>query len=205
MSRASLTFLLGVVTGTGAAIITKVGQTCKLGNEGEGGRKTETRVMAQNYSLDSYLRFVSTLSLCSVVYLTQVVYGIESTGVDGKPSHFEKPFFLTSLMFVAMTFAMPLYWFREWYATPAMASVNDGTILLSGRTRSKATSWRTLFMFLVPAGFDLAATALAAIGLLYTTVSMYQVSGVPLNHEKIIASKRFPPYSPFFALVFCLI
>jgi drug/metabolite transporter (DMT)-like permease len=73
-------------------------------------------------------------------------------------------------MFLGMALAMPLYWLFQWWdrnkpssdEKPAKQSENEIT-------------WATLFSLAIPACFDLAGTALAGVGLLYTTVSVYQL------------------------------
>lgn len=101
--------------------------------------------------------------------LSQVLYGLESVGLSGTPSAFEKPLLLTWLMFLAMSAAMPLHFINEWNERRRSGGVSITTATTDG------TSWRTMLLLLVPTGFDLAATAFAAAGLMFTTVSVYQV------------------------------
>jgi hypothetical protein len=42
--------------------------------------------------------------------LLQILYGVDSVGLDGEVKKFEKPIFQTWLMFLAMVFALPIHW-----------------------------------------------------------------------------------------------
>jgi hypothetical protein len=95
-----------------------------------------------------------------------VVFGLQAESSDGTIRYFEKPLFLTFLMFLAMTLAFPVYWCRHWFGlkdNPADAQ------------QYKPLVWRTMILMLVPTIFDSASTALATAGLVFTTVSVYQV------------------------------
>jgi hypothetical protein len=119
---------------------------------------------------------------------TKVLYGLSAVGESGAPQYFEKPLALTMVMFVSMTLALPLHWAKRWYDGLFMRSAKmslqisgASTPILGGGSSAAAvhetneTNWRTLFLLLVPAGFDLLATALSAAGLMYTTVSVSQL------------------------------
>ncbi len=43
----------------------------------------------------------------------QMLYQMSSTDSTGKERHFEKPLFLTLLMFMAMAFALPIYYVQQ--------------------------------------------------------------------------------------------
>lgn len=120
---------------------------------------------------------------------TKVLYGLSSVGESGGPQYFEKPLVLTFVMFVSMTLALPLHWAKRWYDSlftrnaKMSLQISGASTPIAGIGASSAatieasheTNWRTLFLLLVPAGFDLLATALSAAGLMYTTVSVSQL------------------------------
>ena len=45
----------------------------------------------------------------------QVLYSVDSIGLDGRVKKFEKPIFQTWLMFFSMCFAFPLQWAYRWH------------------------------------------------------------------------------------------
>jgi len=112
---------------------------------------------------------------------TKVLYGISSTGIDGEVRLFEKPLVLTWVMFLSMTLALPLHWIQHHRSKAAEQkarlglghNVNNQTT--TRFTMETGASWRTLFLLLVPTVFDLMATALGAIGLIFISVSVYQL------------------------------
>ena len=120
---------------------------------------------------------------------SKVLYGLSAVGESGAPQYFEKPLVLTFVMFASMCLALPLHWAKRWYdglftrsAKMSLQISGASTPSLGGRGNGGAavhepneTNWRTLFLLLVPAGFDLLATALSAAGLMYTTVSVSQL------------------------------
>ncbi|OQR82081.1 Drug/Metabolite Transporter (DMT) Superfamily [Thraustotheca clavata] len=104
--------------------------------------------------------------------MSKIMYNIDAVGLDGTRKKFEKPIFQTWLMFAAMVFALPiqyayhLYLERQWYA-------NGGKI--NGFKRPNRVPIKTYFILALPAAFDLIATYLANLGLLYVTVSVFQL------------------------------
>ena len=61
------------------------------------------------------------------------MYEISSEGSDGKEHFFRKPWFMTTLMFVGMSFCLPLAWLEEHAKTRAAANAsNDGSEPLLG-------------------------------------------------------------------------
>jgi hypothetical protein len=61
-------------------------------------------------------------------------------------------------------------------ATPDLHTTPPSSSVDAPLPEPKHPSWGSFCLLLVPAVFDLAATALASIGLLYVTVSLYQLS-----------------------------
>lgn len=90
--------------------------------------------------------------------------------MSGELSYFSKPLLLTWLMFLAMAIAMPIYCIQ----TAIRKYRQHGSVRVVVDDYESIT-WRNLFLLIVPSCFDLAATALATAGLMYVTVSVYQV------------------------------
>ena len=112
----------------------------------------------------------------------KVMYGLQAVGLSGELQRFEKPLFTTWVMFIAMTIALPAHYaveaFRHYRRRQREA---DGYSRLKGAAPASADDgpvsvpWRTFVLLVIPACFDLLGTALASIGLLFTTVSVYQL------------------------------
>jgi len=83
---------------------------------------------------------------------------------------FEKPWFVTLIMFVAMSFCLPLSWMNQRAkAHPAHDSF-DGS-----QPRQVRSELRQATMLIAPTVLDLVATALMSVGLLSVTASVYQM------------------------------
>ncbi|CBN75227.1 conserved unknown protein [Ectocarpus siliculosus] len=91
----------------------------------------------------------------------KMLYQMSSTDVAGNERHFEKPLFLTFIMFVAMSAALPIYYVQQ--------------LLKAPEDRPPKVPGRVLGWLVVPSIFDLAGTNFAQIGLLFTTVSYFQL------------------------------
>ncbi|KAG5178524.1 hypothetical protein JKP88DRAFT_269098 [Tribonema minus] len=92
-----------------------------------------------------------------VIKLLYQQSAVDSTGAI---SHFEKPMLLTFIMFVAMAFALPCFMVQQMLKPPA----------------ERATVPRRVLLWLaIPSVFDLLGTNFAQIGLVYTTVSYFQL------------------------------
>jgi len=139
--------------------------------------------------------------LCGVLMGTgstitvKLMYGLKSVGLTGESQFFEKPLFTTFVMFVAMMLALPVHfmvvaWNRRATSRRAVKNMGideaqpiNGSISHSALVASElaqydadnAVPWRTYFLLAIPSSFDLLGTALASIGLLFTTVSIYQL------------------------------
>ncbi|MCZ6902554.1 MAG: hypothetical protein O7C62_08730, partial [Rickettsia endosymbiont of Ixodes persulcatus] len=115
------------------------------------------------------------MGTCSTI-TTKIMYGLEAVGTTGNVQRFEKPLFMTFAMFVAMSLALPIYGIVQWnrrksgkgkYSLIGAPTVQDDT--------SEEITNRTLILLSIPAALDLLATALASVGLLFTTVSVFQL------------------------------
>jgi len=154
-------------------------------------------------------------------------HGIDSHGGD---KYFEKPLFMTFVMFFGMAFALPLYYAIVYFSKRNKSSAsgresvplvpkNDTPVSLSLKSHSDANrysqedpfddygsvaasyqltvtspeeeesndasvledprallDWSLNLMLLIPSFFDLLGSALSTIGLMYTSVSVYQLS-----------------------------
>ena len=104
----------------------------------------------------------------------KVMYGLQAVGLTGELQRFEKPLLTTWVMFVAMTCALPAHYAVDAWKHRQVAYSR----LKGGRADVEApvpVPWRTFVLLAIPAAFDLLGTALASIGLLFTTVSVYQL------------------------------
>ncbi|KAF0685703.1 Aste57867_22450 [Aphanomyces stellatus] len=104
--------------------------------------------------------------------MSKVMYDIDAVGLDGETRKFEKPIFQTLLMFAAMVFALPIQWLYHWHLERQWET-NGGKS--SGVKRPTRIPIRTYFILALPAAFDLIGTYLANLGLLYVTVSVFQL------------------------------
>lgn len=100
----------------------------------------------------------------------KIMYGIDSVGLDGEVKKFEKPIFQTWLMFLAMVFALPIQWAYHWHVERKWREANRNGLKYRYRIPR-----RMYFLLALPAAFDLIATFLANLGLLYVTVSVFQL------------------------------
>lgn len=67
----------------------------------------------------------------------QILYGIDSVGLDGELKKFEKPIFQTWLMFLAMVFALPIHWAYHWHVERKWRqSARNGS---TSRTRARVS------------------------------------------------------------------
>ena len=94
--------------------------------------------------------------------VVKVLYEVEAVGLDGVRQPFEKPLTTTLVMTLAMACALPMHWVQQrFFCAP--------------EKRCEPFAWRIYFLLAVPACFDTLGTILAKIGLLYTTVSIFQL------------------------------
>eukprot|EP01084_Bolivina_argentea_P021185 39339_1 len=93
--------------------------------------------------------------------ITKILFTMQAEGINGEMKPFEKPMFLTFIMFCAMTCALPAHAISNFFQ-------NDGK-------SKKTVSLKVLLWLFLPALFDLAGTNFAQIGLVHTTVSCFQL------------------------------
>ncbi|EER06373.1 conserved hypothetical protein [Perkinsus marinus ATCC 50983] len=80
-------------------------------------------------------------------------------GIDGIYHLFEKPWFMSLIMFVAMLLALPVYYLLVWRRYIKVDKVNK----------------HIFFVVAIPSLFDLLGSSFQAIGLVYTPVSVFQM------------------------------
>ncbi|CCI42625.1 unnamed protein product [Albugo candida] len=102
--------------------------------------------------------------------IAKVLYNIDSIGLSGELKKFEKPIFQTWLMFLAMVFALPIHWVYRWHVERKWSRPSSRPLKFRYRIPR-----RTYFLLAFPALFDLIATWFANIGLMYVTVSVFQL------------------------------
>jgi hypothetical protein len=118
---------------------------------------------------------------CSLT--SKILMSMESVGLSGKLELFTMPLFQTTTMFVGMVaslpvhflllkFKIPFYGYSHYDETKGVYIDVDGKESLE---KPKEISWSVYMWLLVPAMFDLIATALCMFGLRYVRVSIYQM------------------------------
>jgi len=105
----------------------------------------------------------------------KIIYGLESIGLSGGVQKFEKPLFTTWVMFVAMMIALPIHFVQQWFKKSSKGDYQRIIKHPNNEPDEKEVQWSTYFLLVIPACFDLAGTALAQVGLLFCTVSVYQL------------------------------
>lgn len=89
----------------------------------------------------------------------QVMFGFTTTDSDGNEMVYRRPLMQTFIMFVAMTLALPLYYLYLVVTKRAFPRV-------------ERKMW---FILAAPACTDMLGTMFCMIGLVYVTVSVYQL------------------------------
>ncbi|PRW59396.1 Solute carrier family 35 member F6 isoform B [Chlorella sorokiniana] len=115
----------------------------------------------------------------------KIVYELDGPGRDGAVKNFQKPWAMTTVMFVAMSFCLPLAFWTERRerrrATKAAAAAANGDaaepLLGDGAAPvgPKHSELAQALMLFIPTAFDLIATVLMNVGLLSVTASVYQM------------------------------
>ncbi|KAL3147971.1 hypothetical protein ABBQ38_014266 [Trebouxia sp. C0009 RCD-2024] len=135
-------------------------------------------------SITGLLVFGTTTSL-----FAKIVYELQGPDRQGNMKFFTKPWAMTTVMFLGMSFCLPwAYWEEHKHkkqAREALSSGNGGVTdpLLYGDSLSatketavvRGNSTKDIFMLAIPTFFDLIATVLMNIGLLSVTASVYQM------------------------------
>ena len=118
--------------------------------------------------------------------LSKITFEVRGDNLDGDFVPFAKPWFCVAVMFAGMIGCMLIHLIgvasRKAKRRKRSSDDDVGAPLLAGSTdtdpdASSETGWRGMLMLSIPTVFDLIATVLMSIGLLFVTVSIYQVSG----------------------------
>ncbi|KAK9812950.1 hypothetical protein WJX72_006245 [[Myrmecia] bisecta] len=127
-------------------------------------------------SVTGLLVFGTTTSL-----FAKIVYELQGEGLDGE-KFFRKPWAMTTVMFLGMTFCLPLAYLQEYRnkkKLKELAGDSAGAPLLpDGRQENgyqHTSELKQVMMLSIPTVFDLIATVLMNIGLLSVTASVYQM------------------------------
>lgn len=117
---------------------------------------------------------------CSLT--SKVLMSMESKGLTGETELFTNPLFQTCTMFIGMLLSLPIHyavkhWKIPFYGYAHYDESRGKYVALNGEDadRPKEISWSIYMWLLVPALFDLVATALCMFGLRYVDVSIYQM------------------------------
>ena len=118
--------------------------------------------------------------------LSKITFEVRGDNLNGDFVPFAKPWFCVAVMFAGMIGCMLIHLIgvasRKAKRRKRSSDDDVGAPLLAGSTdtdpdASSETGWRGMLMLSIPTVFDLIATVLMSIGLLFVTVSIYQVSG----------------------------
>lgn len=122
-------------------------------------------------SVSGLILFGTTTSL-----FAKIVYELKSSGLDGEEKLFQKPWCMTTVMFIGMTFCLPLaYWKSGMEHKGRKGTADDEQPLIPQDYPAKKQQWREVLLLAIPSAFDLVATILMNIGLLSVTASVYQM------------------------------
>ncbi|CAK9098946.1 Solute carrier family 35 member F6 (ANT2-binding protein) (ANT2BP) (Transport and Golgi organization 9 homolog) [Durusdinium trenchii] len=118
--------------------------------------------------------YVLALLVCgSLNTLTMKIAFTMSGTVDGHSQRFEKPWFITFVMFVAMCLALPCDK-NMWKSTKMVAEPLLDNVHMS-RDAVQMTWRQKVVRVIAPAVFDIGATGLCCIGFLYIPASVWQL------------------------------
>ncbi len=133
--------------------------------------------------VSEFVVFVLALIFGTACSLTsKVLMSMESKGLTGETELFTNPLFQTCTMFIGMLASLPVHYAVLKFKIPFYGYAHyDETrgkyIAINGEDtdKPKEISWSIYMWLLVPALFDLVATALCMFGLRYVDVSIYQM------------------------------
>lgn len=122
------------------------------------------------------------------IVVFSAVYELDAQGIDGKVKNFEKPWAMTTIMFVAMTCCLPLA-YLPFDGQRKPSGQNDETLseplidgngpdvqnMVENTQLSESAGLSQILMLTIPTFFDLVATILMNVGLLSVTASVYQM------------------------------
>jgi len=101
---------------------------------------------------------------------SKALFQVYAVGSDGEVQQFKPPLFQTWVMFVGMAFALPAHFANEWYRRRTATQEELKAI----EAEPKVTA-QTYALLAVPSVFDLIATCLMVLGLLYTNASIWML------------------------------
>lgn len=102
---------------------------------------------------------------------SKIMLSMRSVGSSGQVESFQNPLFQTWGMFLGMCVSLPIHHLYERYKRQQ----NKSGYAAIDYVAPKPVPWSTYFILVIPALFDLAATALCMFGLTYINVSVYQM------------------------------
>lgn len=106
---------------------------------------------------------------CSL--LAKLIYSVKAMDSHGNVSTYEKPWFQVLAMFAGMSVCILLDLPRR----SRRAAADEEAPLLTEQARERQNAKQSVWIIGIPTLFDLFATACGTTGLLYTTVSVYQM------------------------------
>ncbi|DBA93044.1 TPA: hypothetical protein ACH3X2_003375 [Trebouxia sp. C0005] len=116
--------------------------------------------------------------------LGKIVYELSGEDFHGNDKLFRKPWATTTFMFIGMSFCLPIGWAFDYFQRQKKSESSDTEPLLehdqaaqtaSGDHSTQHSSLRNTLLLAIPTAFDLTATILMSIGLLFVTASVYQM------------------------------
>lgn len=110
----------------------------------------------------------------------KAVYELDGTNRHGQHQLFQKPWAMTSVMFLGMSLCLPLAYWQQWKAKKLREAGRLDEPLLGADVDKAAgegthSEAREICLLAIPTAFDLVATVLMNIGLLSVTASVYQM------------------------------
>eukprot|EP00877_Chromochloris_zofingiensis_P014883 jgi/Chrzof1/9649/Cz04g10280.t1 len=117
--------------------------------------------------------------------LGKLVYQLKGEGIDGSDKLFRKPWATTTLMFMSMVLCLPISFILERrkkaniqrtvsdHQEPLLTSHNQSMLPFPDKT--PAPSIKDYLLLCIPTMFDLIATTLMNVGLLYVAASVFQM------------------------------
>ncbi|KAK9811225.1 hypothetical protein WJX72_000252 [[Myrmecia] bisecta] len=106
--------------------------------------------------------------------LSKIVYELKGPGLHDE-HYFRKPWATTACMFLAMALCLPISWVAQWNKRRQAGGTENQEPLLPKAQGKDKKGIRHYALLTVPMLFDLAATVLMSVGLLFVTASVYQM------------------------------
>jgi len=108
---------------------------------------------------------------CTIV--SKAMFQARAVGLSGELEDFKPPLFQTWVMFLGMAFALPAHFIFEW--RKRLAAAGDPEQLRQLEAEAGRVTARTYMLLAVPSLFDLIATVLMILGLLYVNASVWML------------------------------